>query len=340
MANILISGYYGFDNLGDELLLTALLRELRQVSPESRITVLSACPRATAARHSVEAAPRNRPLTVLRALERCDLLLSGGGSLLQDGTSSRSMWYYLGLLALAQAMGKDTMVYSQGAGPLLRPWNRALTRAVLSKTTAVTLRDGASRETLEALGLRRPMAVTADPVLSLPIRSGGGEGTQLAWVIHGRYCTTAVCQALGEAMAALNHQGCTSWLLPFCPGEDTPILETLAPWGRMVSREQLWPRLGRCGVVISMRLHGLILGAKLGAELVSLTCDPKSDAFLAELGQSPGLPLDELTATGLSQAVQECLTQHKGENGPALARLTARLEGNRQALEEILTFHS
>ena len=340
MADILISGYYGCDNLGDELLLTELLRRLRRGTPESRVAVLSACPPATRARHGVEAVPRDRPRAVLRALERCDLLLSGGGSLLQDGTSSRSLWYYLGLLALAQAMGKDTMVYSQGAGPLLRPWNRALTRAVLSKTTAVTLRDGASREALVALGLRAPMGGASAPVLSLSIRPRGGGRSQLAWVIHGRYCTTAVCRALGEAMAALNHRGCTSWLLPFCPGEDTPILETLAPWGRMVSREQLWPRLRRCGVVISMRLHGLILGAKLGSELVSLTCDPKSDGFLAELGRPPGLTLDGLTAVSLVQAVQERQMGARSEDGPALARLTARLEENRQLLQKILTAHS
>lgn len=92
MANILISGYYGFDNLGDELLLTALLQELQQIiSPKNQITVLSACPRATATQHSIKTAPRDKPRTVLQALKRYNLLLSGDGSLLQDGTSSRSL---------------------------------------------------------------------------------------------------------------------------------------------------------------------------------------------------------------------------------------------------------
>ncbi|MGM9536884.1 MAG: polysaccharide pyruvyl transferase CsaB [Candidatus Onthomonas sp.] len=271
MARILISGYYGFDNLGDELLLTALLRELRQTAPESRIAVLSACPNATERRHSVEAVSRDRPGAVLRALSRCDLLISGGGSLLQDGTSSRSLWYYLGLLALAQGMGKRTMIYSQGAGPLLRPWNRALTRRVLSKATAITLRDQASRETLEGLGLKRPMLVTADPVLSLPIWPGAGARNQIAWIIHGRYCTPELCRMLKEAIAELDRKGCTCWLLPFCPGEDLPVLNALSPPGRLVPREQLWTRLRRCELIVSMRLHGLILGAKLGTELISLT---------------------------------------------------------------------
>lgn len=337
MARVLISGYYGFGNLGDELLLTALLRELRQLAPEQRVTVLSADPRATEARHQVEAVDRSRPDQVLPAVGRCDLLLSGGGSLLQDATSSRSLWYYLGLLDLAQRMGKDTFVYCQGAGPLLRPWNRTLTRQVLSRATAITLRDQASRRTLEALGVRRPMLVTADPVLSLPLRPGGRDRSQLAWIIHGRYCAPEVCEALTDVIKRLNRQGYTSWLLPFCPAEDGPALRQLALWGRVVPEAQLWSRLRQCGLVVSMRLHGLILGAKLRAELLSLTCDPKADAFLAELGRGPGLPLGELTGERLAEEVQAALTRPAGQDGPALERLYARWETGRGLFQEILT---
>lgn len=337
MARILISGYYGFDNLGDELLLTALLRQLRKVAPDSQMTVLSAQPRVTEARHQVEAVHRESFREVLGALARCDLLLSGGGSLLQDATSRRSLWYYLGLLDLAQRMGKDTFVYCQGAGSLEYPLDQSMTRRILTKTTAITLRDYHSKETLQALGLRRPMVVAADPVLSLRLRPGRGDGTQLAWVVHGRYCTPEVCKAMGEALRELNRRGYTSWLLPFCPQEDGPVLKQLALWGRVVSPEQLWPRLRRCGLVLSMRLHGLILGAKLGMELVSVTCDPKSDAFLRELGREPGLPLASLTGENLVQAVQAALIHPGRQDRQALEGLTARLEHGEQLLREILS---
>lgn len=340
MARVLISGYYGFGNLGDELLLTALLRELRQLAPDSQAAVLSADPRATEARHQVEAVARDRPDQVLRAVGRCDLLLSGGGSLLQDGTSSRSLWYYLGLLDLAQRMGKGTFVYCQGAGPLLRPWNRTMTRRVLSRVTAITLRDQASRETLTALGVRRPMVVAADPVLSLPLRPGGRDRRQLAWVVHGRCCTPELCRAMTDAMKRLNRQGCTSWLLPFCPAEDGPVLRQLALWGRVVPEAQLWSRLRQCGLMVSMRLHGLILGAKLGAELLSLTCDPKADAFLAELGREPGLTLTGLTGERLAEEVQAALTRPATQDGPALERLHAREEAGRALFQKILTDYS
>lgn len=336
MSRILISGYYGFGNLGDELLLTALLRELREIAPDSQVTVLSAHPRVTEAHHQIRAISRNHLPQVCRALHSCDLLISGGGSLLQDSTSSRSLWYYLALLDLANRMGKATFIYCQGAGPLLHSRSRKLTCQVLSRVTAITLRDQGSKETLEALGVRQPMLVAADPVLSLPLRPGHGAQTQLAWVIHGRFCTPEICDALADALRRLNEQGYTSWLLPFCPAEDEPVLRQLSLWGRVVPSAQLWPRLRKCGLVISMRLHGLIVGAKLGSGLVSLTCDPKTDTFLQELGREAGIPLQSLNGAQLAQAIQREATRPHQQDGPRLQQCIARLEGERKLLQKIL----
>lgn len=336
MANLLISGYYGFGNLGDEVILAALLRAIGRAAPESRITVLSACPRETEGLHGVSAVDRAAPVKVLRAVRDCDLLLSGGGSLLQDRTSSRSLWYYLSLLALAQSMGKATMVISQGVGPLTRPLNRRLTCHMLEKADAVTLRDRESRQELEALGLRRPTIVTADPVLALPIPPGGGAANQLAWVVHGRCCTPALLEVLARSIRELNAAGCTSWLLPFHPREDGPALERLTPWARLVPPDRVWDRLGRCGTVISMRLHGLILGARLGARLLSLSCDPKTDHFLRSLGLPPGLRPEALTEAELTQAILGRIGETPPAIGAELDSAARRLTENERLLREIL----
>lgn len=340
MARILISGYYGFDNLGDELLLAALLRELEQALPGSQITVLSANPAATRACHGVDALQRMDFQTVLHGVERCDLLISGGGSLLQDGTSGRSLWYYLGLLALAQSLGKRTMVYSQGAGPLLRPWNRALTRRVLSGVSAITLRDLPSQALLESLGLTLPVTVTADPVLGLPLERGTCDPRQLGWIVHGRYCTPELCRTLAGALERLSRWGYTCWLLPFCPREDGPVLDDLSRWGRVTPRAELWRRLKGCGLVASMRLHGLILGARLGAEPVALGREPKSDAFLESLGRTPGPELASLTGQALAEGILARLWGPRPDDGPQLARLAQRLEGNRAQFRQIFTLPS
>ncbi|MDR0424568.1 MAG: polysaccharide pyruvyl transferase family protein, partial [Clostridiales Family XIII bacterium] len=84
---ILISGYYGFNNIGDESILTAVVDSLRAKLPDIEITVLSQNPANTSEKHSVRAADRKSPAAIMGAVRRCDLLISGGGSLLQDVTS-------------------------------------------------------------------------------------------------------------------------------------------------------------------------------------------------------------------------------------------------------------
>ena len=101
MVNILISGYYGFDNIGDESILRTLVSSLREHIPDCSLTVLSHNPTSTREKYGVEAVDRMSPVAILRAVKKCDMLISGGGSLLQDVTSSKSLHYYLSIIRCA-----------------------------------------------------------------------------------------------------------------------------------------------------------------------------------------------------------------------------------------------
>ena len=102
---------------------------------------------------------------MLRALAGCDLLLSGGGSLLQDVSSSNSPLYYLGIIFLAKLFDKPVMVYAQGIGPLRRKRNKRLTAWLLNGVNKITVRDEESKKDLVAMGVHQEIIVTADPVL-------------------------------------------------------------------------------------------------------------------------------------------------------------------------------
>ena len=102
MSRILISGYYGFGNAGDEAVLAAILASLRRQVPEAQCDVLSIDPKTTTRLHGIPAYHRARPREVLTALRRCDLFVSGGGSLLQDVTSLNSLLFYLAQIRLAR----------------------------------------------------------------------------------------------------------------------------------------------------------------------------------------------------------------------------------------------
>ena len=161
---IIVSGYYGFGNTGDEAVLDGMLASLRLAGVDARVTVLSADPARTIAAHpGVMSIHRYKPAQVLRGLAASDLVISGGGSLMQDVSSAKSVYYYLAVIRLAQMLGRRTMVFAQGIGPLTRSSARTWVARVLNKTSAITVRDLDSAQLLESIGVKRPVDLVADP---------------------------------------------------------------------------------------------------------------------------------------------------------------------------------
>ena len=168
MSKIVISGYYGFNNAGDEALLTAILAALRAEEPTVDITVISGNPGNTIAKHQVKSLYRFAAVRLLRAIREADLVISGGGSLLQDVTSKRSLAYYLSVIAAAKWKRKKVMLFAQGIGPIRSRFMRLLTRLVVNRADVITVRDHDSAEELARMGVpAAKVEVTADPVLML-----------------------------------------------------------------------------------------------------------------------------------------------------------------------------
>ncbi|MBE3598732.1 MAG: polysaccharide pyruvyl transferase family protein [Limnochordaceae bacterium] len=150
---ILFSGYYGFGNLGDEAVLAGALRGLRRhLGEDARLVVLSSDPPITRQLHRVEAESR-APGATWRAVRGATVLVSGGGSLLQDVTSVRSLLYYLFVMELARLHGARVVWFAQGIGPVRRSWLRRLVAWEANRAAAVTVRDEASRHDLVAMGV-------------------------------------------------------------------------------------------------------------------------------------------------------------------------------------------
>lgn len=164
---VLLSGYYGFDNAGDDAVLFAIIQALREVLPDIEITVLSNQPEKTAEQFGVRAVDRWSKGGLLKAVKNCDVLISGGGSLLQDVTSKNGILYYLGIIKLAQVLRKKVMIYAQGIGPIAEPRNRSLTAKILNRVQVITVRDLDSRNALMEMGVYREVLVCVDPVLGV-----------------------------------------------------------------------------------------------------------------------------------------------------------------------------
>ncbi len=299
---VTLSGYYGYGNAGDEAVLAGLVKGFRDARPaeELEIVALSGNPGATQAAHEIGAADRYKPGPLLAAIARSDLFLSGGGSLLQDVTSAHGIFYYLGVVRLAQMLGKKTMFAAQGIGPLHLPRSRRLVASVANRLDGVTVRDAESAQLLREIGVTRPpLEVTADPALLLEPAERGPQAPGFARTDFGVALRAWPGQ---ENLAGLVADACwqplaesRALLFPMQPQHDLALAEQYAAKWQAVSKAvvcqtQTGPasllfNIGSCEMMVGMRLHALILAAACGVPSVALSYDPKVAAFMDSSGQ-------------------------------------------------------
>ncbi|MEB3176447.1 MAG: polysaccharide pyruvyl transferase CsaB [Synechococcus sp.] len=320
----LLCGYYGEHNLGDDALLQALLAQL----PLGCDPCITAADQALVhQRFGVRSCDRRSLKAVLQALAQSDGLVFGGGSLLQDSTSLRSLLYYGALITAARLQRKPVLLWGQGLGPLRRRRSRALVRLLLPLVSAASWRDAASAELACALGRPRQPADGwgCDPVWSLePQHWRGLNGPiVLCWrptaLLHSHQWELLL-KALDEVAASSARE--VLWL-PFHQGQDVELFSQLCERGLVPQRlqarsrqlqattpEQAMAVFSGAGLVLAMRLHALILGALSGAPVAALSYDPKVAAAAA------ALPCEQLElaalpdqASVISCAWQACLDQ-------------------------------
>ena len=169
MVRIMISGYYGFDNTGDEAILKSMVEAFKKKIPQIKITVLSRNPLQTSRTYLVEAINRLHLIRIMFCLRNVNLFISGGGGLLQDSTGKGwSILYYLGLILIVKIAQVPVMIYAQGIGPVNKRINKKLIKWILNNVDLITVRDNFSKELLENLGVVKPkIYVNSDPVFLL-----------------------------------------------------------------------------------------------------------------------------------------------------------------------------
>ena len=338
MKRLLLSGYYGYGNAGDEAVLAGLIAGFRAATAKTEIIALSGSPAETEAAHGIAAADRYKPAALLREIGRADLVLSGGGSLLQDVTSAHGIFYYLGVVRMAQAMGRKTMFIAQGIGPLKRARSRRLVRSVANRLNAVTVRDAGSADLLAEIGVTRPpVEVTADPALLLGVPGpAASEGIgSFGVALRPWQGQEGLAAHVADACASVL-SGRRALLLPMQPSSDKPVAEQFArQWHQadqarnratLCSLEKgltpLLANIASCDLMIGMRLHALILAAAAGVPSVALSYDPKVDAFMRASGQ--GEAVYDLAHSD-PDVLQSLLTRAWAERGDRAAALRAVL---------------
>ena len=358
---VVICGAYGRGNAGDDAILEAILQEMRSLDPDMPMTVLSKDPKSTRLTYRVQAVHRANFPAWHRAMHHAKLYINGGGSLIQDVTSRRSLWYYLHNIQTAKRCGCKVQMYGCGIGPVIRESHRRMSARVLNANVdAITLREPDSLDELRAMGVDKPeILLTADPALTL--RQAPADQTDSVLLRagippHGRYICFALRRWKGfEEKAPLFSKAAeyayrTYGLTPVFAAVEKhldPGANQLAARGLSVPHYFLNDAggagtiigaLSRMEILVSMRLHALIFAAGQGIPLAGVVYDPKVSAFLRYIGQEQFVDLDALTEESLRQMIDHCAAQssHPEAQAEAVKRLREMEQRNVMTARRLL----
>lgn len=316
--SILISGYYGFDNSGDDAILKAIVKDIRDISPEIDINVLSNNPNKTESMYDVVGVNRFKFIEVLKAIKNTDLFISGGGSLLQDVTSTRSILYYLAIMKLTKIFRKPVMVYANGIGPIEKRINRFLARKILNQVDLITLRDEGSKEYVEDLGVNNlNVFVTADPVFTLEpakidkineifsVEKISQEKPIIGISVRRWRRANNLTQIVAKVIRyVIKEYDISVILIPMHYPEDLDISleinslvkeEACYVLKEKYNVEEIMGVINKLEIIVAMRLHSLIYAATQEVPMIGLSYDPKIDGILKSLGMEHVLNVENFT---------------------------------------------
>lgn len=349
-AKIIISGYYGFGNVGDEAILISILERLEEELESPSFVILSNSHKSfLPSKSNVKIIGRLSLFSIIKELLSADLLISGGGGLLQDSTGFSTVAYYLGIISLALALKKKTMIYAQGIGPVSCEKSKKLIKKVCDKVDFISVRDSESAALLKRLGVTGvPMAVTADPVLamkrldeeeissfierSVPSVKDGKFNVAISvrpWKSKNDYISeiAAACDIICDKF------GADIYLIPFQLTQDYAVCQAvldkmkskasiIAPQNRddgvfQYTPEEMAGLIGKMDALIAMRLHALIFAASYDVVSAGIIYDPKVGAFADSAGML-SWNLEEVSSGDLVAFVADCMDR-KGKESPTVS---------------------
>jgi len=312
MKNVLISGYYGFNNIGDEAMIETISALLAK--KDCSLIVLSSNPEKTKELYNVQAYNRFKLSEIIKAIRKADILVSGGGTLFQDITSKKSIWYYLGILRIAQFFRKKICVAYQGLGPIDTKLYRRMTKHILNKKNVrlVALRDNQAIEYAKELGIKEnKISFSSDMIFMMqpPAKErcekilkdnvhNLKDGEKLIGFSIREWKDKDRTDALAEVADKLVEKyNARIVFFPFHKPKDAEISKIIMHKMKHEDMTALMPNrylpseilgtMGMMDVNIGVRLHSLVFSAVMNVPTIGISYDPKIDGFLEMLNLEP-----------------------------------------------------
>ena len=304
-GGVLLCGYYGFGNMGDELMLESAVKRAERSG--CNVSALARLRKNSSFRSRVKFISRSSPLAVMRAIRNADTVVFGGGTLLQNHTSRRSLLYYVAILRYAQRCGKRVELWANGIGNIRGDRSRRAVARVLGKCNLVGVRDGASMERVRELAREFSTEISNvtfeedlafDPILysdatsrtaDVFLRLGLDKSQRFVVFSLMGAADKTVRRRVFEYAKELSEQGMTLVFAVMYPRQDLALSRKFAArlggiLAYPLGAQDLVALMRGAEVVFGMRYHALLLARVAGAHFVGIGDDDKIKSFCAEYG--------------------------------------------------------
>ncbi len=345
-SDVILSGYYGFGNMGDDSLLLSIAAQLRAIDPHVRITALTRDPKKSQLKYGVRCINRLNVFAICREMRRAKLLISGGGSLLQNNTSEKSLNYYITIIKMAVRIKLPVMVYSNGIGPVYGERSVAKVKKVLGEADLISLREPSSLEFLREIGLeaRQEIAVTADPALTVKPIDGsrlayienklgidaknnkyyalsvreyenlktGGDMSKSEFTRRIALSMSEICRRLGLLPLVVSVQNVADLEISRAVCREFERLsgkKTILAQG--LSARELTALLSHMEFAVGMRLHMLIYATNACIPAIGISYDPKISAFLEYSGHDEPIDMSNFTSDDIVTRAERTMEVRK-----------------------------
>jgi len=346
--DFLILGYYGFNNSGDDALLDAVIHNLLSLQPGLSMCVLSNMPANLRAELGIDSFHRFNIFSVIRTIRRSETLIYGGGNLIQDVTSTKSLLYYVSVLRIAHMLGTKTMLYSNGVGPVNKPKNRELVHKVLNRVDVITLREKISYNFLKEIGVDKPAIYeTADITLTMSPPEPHQIDALLDaenipknedficvsvrnWPKNPETFETDMAHALDTIY---EKYGIKTLFTPLHEPHDREISmrvqKNMKSPSMMLKNsynaQSLIGIMSRSRLVAGMRLHSLIFGAASSSRICGIVYDEKVQGFLDSACVNEAIYIEDFASDKFIALVDKSLSKQFDKNDlPAYDALRER----------------
>ncbi|EPR08011.1 polysaccharide pyruvyl transferase CsaB [Ruminiclostridium papyrosolvens] len=347
--DVIVSGYYGFGNIGDDAMLRSIVDNLKEQKPGISILALSRNPLETARNYGVSAINRKNIFKVYSSMKKAKLFVYGGGNIIQDSTSSRSLMFYLGTAWLAKKLKLKIMFYANGIGPINKSGNTEHSRKILNMADVITVRERFSLNELKKMGISGPkIALTADAAFAVNINPDElNDSRNLSGLSPDKkYAGFSVrrCpgfeeqqhvkyeQAIAEAADyVFNKYGLEPVFIPMEYNVDINtiknIISKMKTKNYIISNNhnvvETFSVIHKMDIMVSMRLHALIFAAYLKVPFMGISYQPKVDGFLEYINQPSAGNVKEITFERLRSKIDNVMQNRE----PIKAVLESSVEG-------------